>query len=89
MTEPVTDLSQRQARRVLLLIAGIPVGMMLVRIDPDSPLALTAEWPVVNQSSSQHIGYAVQWFAMAGVLFLIGVWRLTNVVELLGRRDRA
>jgi cytochrome oxidase assembly protein ShyY1 len=43
----------------------------------------------VNQSSSQHIGYAVQWFAMAGVLFLIGVWRLTNVVELLGRRDRA
>ena len=47
MTEPVTDLSQRQARRVLLLIAGIPVGMML---------AATALWWAVQQGYVDILG---------------------------------
>ena len=86
---PVQTLYWDNWQQELAALAGRHLLPFEVRIDPDSPLALTAEWPVVNQSSSQHIGYAVQWFAMAGVLFLIGIWRLTNVVELLGRRDRA
>ena len=86
---PVQTLYWDNWQQELAALAGRHLLPFEVRIHPDSPLALTAEWPVVNQSSSQHIGYAVQWFAMAGVLFLIGVWRLTNVVELLGRRDRA
>ena len=86
---PVQTLYWDNWQQELAALAGRPLLPFEVRIEPDSPLALTAEWPVVNQSSSQHIGYAVQWFTMAGVLFLIGVWRLTNVVELLGRRDRA
>ena len=47
MTEQVTDLSQRQARRVLLLIAGIPVGMML---------AATALWWAVQQGYVDILG---------------------------------
>ena len=47
MTEPVTDLNQRQARRVLLLIAGIPVGMML---------AATALWWAVQQGYVDILG---------------------------------
>ena len=86
---PVQTLYWDNWQQELAALAGRPLLPFEVRINPGSPLALTAEWPVVNQSSSQHIGYAVQWFVMAGVLFLIGVWRLTNVVELLGRRDRA
>ena len=86
---PVQTLYWDNWQQELAALVGRPLLPFEVRIDTDSPLALTAEWPVVNQSSSQHIGYAVQWFTMAGVLFLIGVWRLTNVVELLGRRDRA
>ena len=54
-----------------------------IRIAPDSPAALAAEWPVVNQSPSKHVGYAVQWFAMAAVLAVIGVLRLTNVRALV------
>ena len=54
-----------------------------VRIESESPLALVAEWTVVNQSPSMHLGYAVQWFAMAAVLLLIGLVRLTNVRSLL------
>ncbi len=69
-------------------LIGQPLLPFEVRIEPNSPVALAAEWPIVNQSSSQHIGYAVQWFAMAGVLLLIGCWRLTNVGELLARRNR-
>ncbi len=28
------------------------------------------DWPVINQSVSKHIGYAIQWFSMAGALFV-------------------
>ena len=47
MTEQATDSSQRQARRVLLLIAGIPVGMML---------AATALWWAVQQGYVDILG---------------------------------
>ena len=47
MTEQVTGLNQRQARRVLLLIAGIPVGMML---------AATALWWAVQQGYVDILG---------------------------------
>lgn len=54
-----------------------------VRIQPGSAAALVADWPRANSSSSKHIGYAVQWFAMAAVLAVIGVVRMTNVRALL------
>ena len=54
-----------------------------IRIQPGSEGALVADWPRANSSSSKHIGYAVQWFAMAAVLAVIGVVRMTNVRALL------
>jgi len=42
-----------------------------VRLEANSPGALVADWQVVNVSPQRHTGYAVQWFAMAGVLTLI------------------
>ena len=68
-------------------LTGSEVFPYQVRIQPSSPLALVAEWTVVNQSPSMHLGYAVQWFAMAAVLLLIGVLRLTNVRSLLSGRE--
>jgi len=67
-------------------LAGLTGRVVLpyeIRIAPESSLALKAEWPVVNQSPSKHIGYAVQWFAMALMLCVIGVLRLTNLRDLL------
>ena len=64
-------------------LSGRAVFPFEVRIQPDSPYALLAEWTVVNQSPSKHIGYAVQWFAMAAVLAIIGLLRLTNLRSLL------
>ena len=65
-------------------LSGRAVFPFEVRIQPDSPYALLAEWTVVNQSPSKHIGYAVQWFAMAAVLVIIGLLRLTNLRSLFG-----
>ena len=70
-------------QRSLEALSGRAVFPFEVRIRPDSPHSLVAEWAVVNQSSSHHIGYAVQWFAMAAVLVIIGLLRLTNLRSLL------
>ena len=76
-------------QRSLEALSGRAVFPFEVRIQPDSPHALVAEWTVVNQSPSKHIGYAVQWFAMAAVLVIIGLLRLTNVRSLFsGGRAR-
>ena len=69
-------------------LSGRAVFPFEVRIQPDSPYALVAEWTIVNQSPSKHIGYAVQWFAMAAVLVIIGLVRLTNLRSLLGGSRR-
>ena len=74
--------------QTLTALTGRDVLPYEIRIAPESPLALKAEWPIVNQSPSKHIGYAVQWFAMALVLGVIGTVRLTNVRALL-RAKRA
>ncbi|MDG2461365.1 MAG: SURF1 family protein [Luminiphilus sp.] len=74
---------------VLTALTGTPVFPYQVRVLSDSPHALLAEWAVVNQAPSKHIGYAVQWFAMAAVLLLIGVFRLTNLKALLGGEERS
>ncbi len=70
----------------LAALTGQSVFPYEVRIDPASPLALEAEWPVVNQSSAKHVGYAVQWFAMAAVLTLIGVLLMSNIRDIVAGR---
>lgn len=44
---------------------GLPFEL---RLEP-GPAALQADWPVVSMSPDKHIGYAVQWFALAITLF--------------------
>ena len=73
-------------QRSLSTLTGRAVFPFEVRIDQRSPLAFVAEWPIVNQSPAKHIGYAIQWFAMAAVLAFIGIWRLTNVGAMLTGR---
>ena len=61
-----------------------------IRIDADGPGALLVDWKVVNVSPQKHQGYAVQWFAMAAVLFVFYVLRCSNLRQLLtvSRRTR-
>jgi cytochrome oxidase assembly protein ShyY1 len=44
-----------------------------LRIEP-GPLAYRADWPVVAMGSEKHLGYAVQWFAMALALLVLFIY---------------
>ncbi|MEZ5502807.1 MAG: SURF1 family protein [Halioglobus sp.] len=50
-----------------------------VRMDAGQPGALVADWQVVNMSPQKHQAYAVQWFAMATVLFIFFLMRSSNL----------
>jgi surfeit locus 1 family protein len=52
---------------------GVAMFPFVVRIDPQQAGALQTDWPVTTVTPEKHIGYAVQWFAMALVLLLITV----------------
>lgn len=49
---------------------GVTLSPYLIRLSADSPGALSVEWPAVNVQPEKHIGYAVQWFAMAFALVI-------------------
>jgi cytochrome oxidase assembly protein ShyY1 len=55
----------------------------VLRLDQESPAALTVDWRVVNVQPDKHTGYAVQWFAMAAVLAVFYILRSSNLWQLL------
>lgn len=67
-------------------IAAVQAGAVFpysVRIDAGEVGALAAEWQVVNMSPEKHQAYAVQWFAMAAVLFGYYLFRSSNLRQVL------
>ncbi len=54
-----------------------------VRIAAGEQGALTVNWQVVNMSPQKHHGYAVQWFAMAGVLLVFCLLRSSNLGQVI------
>ena len=66
---------------------GISVFPYLVRIDASQPGALQANWPELKIRSVGHIGYALQWFAMALVTLVVFVLRSSNLWQLLKKSD--
>jgi len=69
--------------RAVAQAIGADVFPLELRLDPEAPGALLAEWAVVNQSPERHHGYALQWFAMAVVLSLFYVYRSCNIGAVL------
>ena len=43
-------------------------------LEDAAPGALDTAWPVPGDGAARHTAYAVQWFSMAAVLALIGLW---------------
>jgi cytochrome oxidase assembly protein ShyY1 len=56
-----------------------------VRIAAGERGALDVNWQVVNMSPQKHHGYAVQWFAMAAVLFIFYLFHSSNLWQFLSR----
>jgi cytochrome oxidase assembly protein ShyY1 len=55
-----------------------------LQIAPSEPMALTTHWQVKTMSPDKHMGYAVQWFSMAAVLFVALVFSNSNLAVILG-----
>ena len=70
-------------------LLGKPMFPHLVQIDPQSSHALAAEWQEAKQATAHHIGYALQWFAMAAVFLFVGLSRISNLWGLLRRETEA
>jgi cytochrome oxidase assembly protein ShyY1 len=70
---------------VLQDLLGAALWPHTVRLAAESPAALLAEWPLVNVRPEKHTADAVQWFAMAAVLALFGLWRSSNLSALIRR----
>jgi cytochrome oxidase assembly protein ShyY1 len=58
---------------------GVQLAPYSLRLDADSNGALTVAWQIVNQGPQQHVGYAVQWFAMSVALVLAWLFASSNL----------
>ena len=66
---------------------GMQVFPHIVRIDPNQAGSLEANWPELQVRSGGHIGYALQWFAMALVTLAVFVYRSTNLNQFFNRTN--
>lgn len=51
-----------------------PLAVMVIRLDPEAPYGYRREWEVVPFGPARHLGYAVQWFALACALLAIYIF---------------
>ena len=47
---------------------------MVLLLDKDQPGGFVREWNPVVVGPERHVGYAVQWFALAAALVILYVW---------------
>lgn len=59
-----------------------------LRLDESSPGALVTNWQPLNTTSSKHLGYAVQWFAMAFALIIWFICTSSNIFYVWRSRFR-
>ena len=53
---------------------GVPVESRIVLLDSERPDGYERDWrPALEFPPERHLGYAVQWFALAVVVFVIFV----------------
>ncbi|MEM7540121.1 MAG: SURF1 family protein [Pseudomonadota bacterium] len=68
-----SDLSER------FDLAGL--SPLVLYLDANNPIALETDWSPPGNGAARHHAYAVQWFAMAGVLvllFVLSQWKRSN-----------
>lgn len=53
---------------------GVPLLPALLLLDPADPAGFVRDWHPVVFGPERHVGYAVQWFALALVLAMLYLW---------------
>ncbi|TAL65122.1 MAG: SURF1 family protein [Legionella sp.] len=59
--------------KLLSQILQKKVYPFIIRLDKQDPYGFVREWKIVSMSPERHLGYALQWFAMALVILIIFV----------------
>ncbi|MGE4615774.1 MAG: SURF1 family protein [Gammaproteobacteria bacterium] len=67
---------QRPELGEIAKVLSLELWPVLIYLDAGAPGALTVEFSPPGDGSTKHTAYAVQWFAMAAILALIGLWNL-------------
>lgn len=60
---------------------GYPLARFTLRLDPGQPDGFRRDWPTVALTPERHLAYAVQWFALAAVVFTLFVVLNTRRVD--------
>jgi surfeit locus 1 family protein len=50
----------------------------VLRLSADQPKELKREWSLIAVSPQRHHAYALQWFLMALIVFIIILWRIVK-----------
>ncbi len=50
---------------------GKPLYHFIVLMDPQAAHGYTRDWKFVNGTPQKHVGYALQWFSFAAILFIL------------------
>jgi surfeit locus 1 family protein len=50
----------------------------VLRLSSESPKELKREWPLIAVTPQRHHAYALQWFLMALIVFVIILWRIVK-----------
>lgn len=78
--EPQTQTWPRLIQRVdmekMRAETGGEVFPHLVRLDPEQPGVMPADWKTISISVERHQGYALTWFTLATALLLLQILRL-------------
>lgn len=53
---------------------GVPLLPAVLLLDPEHPAGFVRDWHPVVFGPERHVGYAVQWFALALVLAVLYLW---------------
>jgi surfeit locus 1 family protein len=69
---------QRASPAKIAEVLGIELWPAVVYLGEGSVGALTVDWAPPGDGSARHSAYAVQWFAMAGVVVVFGLWFLSR-----------
>ncbi|MCK9562985.1 MAG: SURF1 family protein [Bacteroidales bacterium] len=64
---------------------GVSLYPHTLRLDAESPGALTVGWPRVSVQPEKHRAYAFQWFAMAVALVVLSIFANSNLGDVIRR----
>jgi cytochrome oxidase assembly protein ShyY1 len=69
--------------KVIRTLYDAELSNFVLRLEPKQPGALDAHWAIVGPKGTNHVAYALQWFAFSIIALLIYIIRNSNAIDLI------